>query len=685
VPDEDKYAPALQAMAQQVGVNVNMPLAISWTTSIIGRWLRLVTSLGRDNEIHGFGQFILSPLTKSFFAAPETFDDHQFQLELKNLPEFGRDGAEICDFYKRKFDPVTADYIDRAVSWCFTSTLPNIDSAKEQYLKTLETLKSQLSETHQSPREVSAWQIAQDAAEQVAQLDVVCQFSGNFWQQFLANVYRTASQESIRDTGEPLSGLQIIGLTEARYIPFNAVFIVGCVEGSFPHGLPRDSLIDNKMRRVMGLPGWGELEALEDTTFHLLTSRLPHVELTYPHSDADKPLTRSRWIEILATRMKPRQLDSSDKSTSILNMEWEATTTNLPLANTNNNEGLVTDVKELLASTSASRLRHLLWCPYRYLMQARKVETVELPEDRINLQTGNWLHKVLETFFKHDDLKGLAERLQWRSKPASAAEFASWAHDRLDGISQLVVPKSLSRSAQFQHMTGRGWASIAQFWQSLCVQGWSPDLVRTEIELGKKDPPLLFELAGQAIKIHGTVDAIHGGAEHGPILMDYKTSTTPANRDIAEGLEPQLPLYAKALSMAAAPAEIGSKVIDLTDTAVGYFNLSDGKASFVALGDAAKENMQTGGLLSKRSKPLNLPDTIKAVEKRWGERLTKINSTNSFAADPSDCAMCSYAGVCRKDDPRFRDQISQQKVARPDRTEESSGDEQESRDEVSAE
>jgi hypothetical protein len=294
------------------------------------------------------------------------------------------------------------------------------------------------------------------------------------------------------------------------------------------------------------------------------------------------------------------------------------------------------------------------------------VEPIELPEDRANLQTGNWLHKVLETFFKHEDIKGLSDFLQWRSKPTAPSEFGSWAHERLDGIARLIIPKALSRTAQFQHMTGRGWASIANFWQSLCMQGWGPDLVSTEVLLGKTEE-LPFNVGGRTINVHGTIDAVHGSNVFGPILMDYKTSTTPANKQIAAGLEPQLALYAKALSSDGSPSLPGLRENDQDRVAVGYFNLSEGKPSFVALGESAKKDLLAGGIISKRSKPLSLDETIAAVRERWTGRLDAIAAASAFQADPSDCTMCSYAGVCRKDDPRYRDRIAQQKVARPDR------------------
>jgi len=79
----------------------------------------------------------------------------------------------------------------------------------------------------------------------------------------------------------PARGIQVLSIVEARYVPFQVAIIIGCTEGNFPKALPADNLVDDWLKQRIGLPGWKYVEALEDTTFHLLAARLPHLELTY--------------------------------------------------------------------------------------------------------------------------------------------------------------------------------------------------------------------------------------------------------------------------------------------------------------------------------------------------------------------------------------------------------------------
>ncbi len=663
VPDESQYAAALAAFARCLDVPVNMPLASSWSTSSLGRWLRLVTELGTTRDIHRFGQYILHPFTRLVCSAPQELikDELRIQRELKHLPEFGRDGQLLAAYYRQKFTPDIASYVERALNWCFRQDDANQALADLPGL--IDQIKSHVA-SKESPAETRSFDILKDSVQQVLQLAPLRTSLKQHWTKCLRDIYQLAQSESIRDVGEPLSGVQMIGLTEARYIPFSLAYIVGCVEGSFPHALPRDSLVDNQMRRAMGLPGWGELEALEDTTFHLLTGRLPHVHLTYPQSNAEAPLTRSRWIERLATKIPPKIIDPSDRTSSVIGnfFTYEANATESP--NKGPEVAIIPDADRLTAKTSASRLRHLLWCPYQYLLLARGVEGVELPDDRVALKTGDLLHQVLEAFFHKKDIAHMPESLQWRHRPNDHESFGSWAHDRLDQLARILVPASHLQAIQFQHMTGRGWESVALFWQSLMEKGWHPDHVATELEFGK-EIQVTIPVESRSIAVHGKIDAIFANPKGNPILLDYKTSIMPLGTDVELGLEPQLPLYAYVLTRGPVEIDLQTKAQSLDDVAVAYYSLSLGKPSFVALGEKTQAHFVDLGLLSSRSRPRRLDQCFEALVTRWSQRLRSISDTKAFAADPSDCSLCSFAGICRKDDPRYREQIKLQQIAKP--------------------
>lgn len=663
IPEEKAYAPAFKAFSERLGIPCNMPLATPWAASPVARWLKLVATVSQENEIHSMGQYVLHPMTRKLFDAQATFDEKKFQEQLKYFPEVSHVVTEVMNFVQREFDELDASYIEHALTWATKSEAQDIDAARNQLTEAMAQLMPEDGRRQLSPREQSSWNILSKAIDQVCALAPLRGYKSTGWTRFLADIYQTANQQSTRDTGEPLHGVQVIGLTEARYVPFAAAFIVGCVEGSFPHALPRDSLIDNSMRHVMGLPGWHELESLEDTTFHLLTSRLPHVVLSFSHADGDSPTIRSRWIEQLSPRLSSTEIELSEIH-DFLAPAAPAANELAQVEVSSESEGFAADHESLTATTSASRLRSLIWCPYRYLMDARRLVTVELPEDRAQIKAGLTLHRVLEAFFKVETMPGLPQDLVMSACPAEEGLFTPWAHRRLDALSELIVPKEFARTALFQHMTGRGWRDVAEFWRRLFAAGWHPQNVETEVKLGSPTT-IKFKVHDRIIEVHGTIDAIHhpGQRDAPTLITDYKTSSTPSSTAIAQGLEPQLVLYAEAIDQDHnSPSPEKSR---LDKTVITYYSLSAGKPSFVGVGKDAKDHLAKFHLISSYSKFSDLGGALNAVRERWHARLSTIAKTSSFAADPSDCGFCSYQGICRKNDPRYKDRIAQQKIAKP--------------------
>jgi inactivated superfamily I helicase len=124
--------------------------------------------------------------------------------------------------------------------------------------------------------------------------DMAGKFSKN---DFLTLISQRFLTPDCRDVGEPLRGIQILSIEEARYIPFEKLIILGAAEGQFPRALPKDHLLDNYFKTRIGLPGWQFLEAIEDTTYHLLKARIDGLTLLYPEKQGTSPVVRSRFIE----------------------------------------------------------------------------------------------------------------------------------------------------------------------------------------------------------------------------------------------------------------------------------------------------------------------------------------------------------------------------------------------------
>lgn len=665
VPDEKNFGPAFTAVktffesnletSLQTPVTVNLPLATAWDTSLIGSWLALTKDAALGGNLASLGHFLLHPVTQQKFN-PKESQFPRLQEKLKDFPDpFDIRSPATRNFLFANFSKVFADYIIEASLWCYgleANPCKTADAMAEKLSAIVDLARSNGST---SARGHEAWSIFSESILQAQELDPILKYSQSDWPKFLSHVYRLCSSQSLRYTGEPMSGLQILGLTEARYVPITHAILVGCVEGSFPHSLPVDSLIDNSLRQSAGLPGWSELEALEDTTFHLLTCRIPNIYLSYSLFDGDTPQIRSRWIEQIGLKMNPILSDNRKAQ------RWLGCSLNQsevePLAESSPGEGKIDQPAALLSTASASRLKSLLHCPYRYLMESKGVISIELPEDRKQLKIGQWLHKILELFFAQNESANIDPELRLTECPTHAEEFVGWAVARLESLVIQHVPKDIRLSEDFQQMLGKGWEDLANFWARLISAGFSLKNVKTELPIGKTKVTAI-NVDGRSVSIRGSIDALHS-SDPFAIIVDYKTSSIPSRKQISSGLEPQLPLYSMVITQGQVDLA-GGAPINPENVAAVYFNLRDGKPSFASVGREIKPLLQSVGLLSKAAKPDDMNDVIQMVESRWTSRLRSISVAQRFEADPSSCEYCPFDGICRKDDPRYKKAISSQ-------------------------
>jgi hypothetical protein len=86
--------------------------------------------------------------------------------------------------------------------------------------------------------------------------------------------------------GEPLEGLQIMGVLESRVLDFETVIITSVNEGKFPAGKSTNSFIPFDVKREYGLPTFKEKDAIYTYHFYHLLHRAKNIYLLY-NSDSD--------------------------------------------------------------------------------------------------------------------------------------------------------------------------------------------------------------------------------------------------------------------------------------------------------------------------------------------------------------------------------------------------------------
>ena len=81
--------------------------------------------------------------------------------------------------------------------------------------------------------------------------------------------------------GEPLSGLQIMGVLETRALDFDRLIILSMNEGIFPLRKAANSFIPYNLRRGFGLPTYEHQDSVWAYHFYRLIYRASHVSLLY--------------------------------------------------------------------------------------------------------------------------------------------------------------------------------------------------------------------------------------------------------------------------------------------------------------------------------------------------------------------------------------------------------------------
>lgn len=100
--------------------------------------------------------------------------------------------------------------------------------------------------------------------------------------------------------GEPLSGLQVMGMLETRLLDFKRVIVTSLNEGVLPKGKSENSLLPFDVKRKFGIPTYLEKDAVYAYHFYRLLHNAEQISLLYSTSDGSLGLAEpSRFIHQL--------------------------------------------------------------------------------------------------------------------------------------------------------------------------------------------------------------------------------------------------------------------------------------------------------------------------------------------------------------------------------------------------
>ena len=203
--------------------------------------------------------------------------------------------------------------------------------------------------------------------------------------------------------GEPLSGLQIMGVLETRALDFDRVVLLSMNDGIFPMKRAANSFIPYNLRRGFALPTYEHQDSIWAYHFYRLIQRAGHVTLLY---DSRSGGLQTGEVSRYVLQLKYHYGVPLQEKIAVYNVS----TTSVPPIHIAKDAGILSQLEVYGEkgdrALSASAINTYLDCPLKfYFSYVKNIEEEEDVSEMIESDVfGSILHKVMEILYK--PLKG---------------------------------------------------------------------------------------------------------------------------------------------------------------------------------------------------------------------------------------------------------------------------------------
>lgn len=198
--------------------------------------------------------------------------------------------------------------------------------------------------------------------------------------------------------GEPLSGLQVMGVLESRVLDFENVIITSVNEGKFPAGKSQNSFIPYDVKKELGLPTYKEKDAIYCYHFYHLLLRAKNIWLLYnTDNEGIDAGEKSRFITQLEIEKQPKHNITSTIYNAVLpEKAYEPVT--IPKT-----DKIIARLHEIATDKgfSPSSLTNYIRNPLQFYMQRiLRINEADEVEENIAVNTlGTIIHNALEELY----------------------------------------------------------------------------------------------------------------------------------------------------------------------------------------------------------------------------------------------------------------------------------------------
>ncbi len=314
--------------------------------------------------------------------------------------------------------------------------------------------------------------------------------------------------ETLSFYGDPLQGLQLMGMLETRLLDFRNIIITSVNEGILPKGKTQDSFIPFEVRKQFRLPTFQENDAIFAYHFYRLIQRAENVYLIYDtENDAYGAGEKSRFLTQLEIEL-PYKIKHYIAATPTIER------TRLPIQ-INKSDALMLRLEEMSKEGfSPSALNAYIRDPLIFYEQnVLRLKDTDEVEETIHARTlGIIIHNTLEELYKpYLNMVLTMEIIQKIRRQLTGVVQCQFKETYRNG------DKSKGKNLLIYKVAQRLIENFLKYEEKEIKKG--NEIIIKHLELELKVP---FKVKGKTVYLKGVADRIDQVNDI-PRLVDYKT------------------------------------------------------------------------------------------------------------------------------------------------------------------
>ena len=496
----------LPANIEKINITMGYPLSITPIATLINHILTLQTELTNNRD--GITQFYYKPLLS--ILSHSNIQSIYPTSSAKIIDQITR--ANYIRITTQELHNIIANLNTDDEEKQFFTTLFTSHTSTPELLKYLSDIITQLStfNSQLSTEKEFLYQYNQ----QLNQLKTLLTTNSSLLTPNLLRmlIMRLTSSLKVQFKGEPIEGMQIMGLLESRLLDFENIILIGFNDQKVPGNKSVNSIIPYNLRRAYNLPTHEVSDAIQAYNFYRTLYHTKNLHLIYDSRNEGAQNEISRYFYQLQYLLRA-PMQQYNYQLQIQNTNNETPDNQeITIHKTSEIINKLNSYKTSNASLSASRLKDYIVCPLRFYFStiANIKSPNEINETGESSLLGRIYHKAMELYYnQHTTPQSLnPKQIEILVHNAFIEESKSSGRQvQITGFNSLIF------NLTHQFITNTIRFDIARYKQNQFSN------VQSEVEINQPINQINFK--GYIDRIDKTDDTIN--------IIDYKTTATPKN------------------------------------------------------------------------------------------------------------------------------------------------------------